>query len=610
MPPKIDLPSTSGRSSPALPSTPTPIGTPIPGRAATVTTPRAQQAPADSTMPPSRPPSRSNSIGAATQQRPRTPTPIDAGAKAEVKRPTSTPEAGASVLASRSPGQAVHEAAPVGSSTPSTSATPPKITEADVQKARGELLHELDELGKAIVAAGGDPAELEAARHPTEQSLTDALHHLSETEGDHAALTPEHLETIRQAEDFIHTGNTPASSSGSHASSLVAEILHEADASASGQPATGTNAATGTATGTSAWEKCARAGRILQAVLKRINVNDDFGPKGTVAASVANVAMRNFLAVWVPTLLRQYVSYGLEAGLEAAGAGPKARAVIGAIAPAGAVISLGLGAVRDRMAGTHTRTSEISRAIMGTAITGATTATLATGAMPAVAPLTAAFGLYCLNRDVAVQSRLRLTNKDNPVPDKKHWSMISLLYGADQGLVNAGMSLLASPSGAGAKVAMAGIQSGNALARATMNWLGENAEDLMFQGIPAVRSYFDKNQETKPLRLSIEDVGYRSNNVKNAILGPLAVRTGILACTLGTAAIAARYLGSEKAVEIASDLIVAGYNAVLYHPFANAGSAQPQVADTSGDAEHGHEGIHERSGTELTSQRGQPATAA
>ena len=129
---------------------------------------------------------------------------------------------------------------------------PPEITEVDVQKARGQLLHELDELRKAIVAAGGDLAELEAARHPTEQILTDALHHLSETERDHAALTPEHLETMHEAEDFIHTGNTPVSTSSSNASSLIGEILHDANASAPGEAATGTNTPTGTATGTSA----------------------------------------------------------------------------------------------------------------------------------------------------------------------------------------------------------------------------------------------------------------------------------------------------------------------------------------------------------------------
>lgn len=601
MPPKMDLTPTSGRSSPAFPSTPPRIAAPRPGTSPNVATARTQQTPPDSTMPSSRPPSRSNSI-AATQQRPRTPTPIDADVKLEGKRPESTKQASAPVLASTSPVQAVDKTASVGSTTPKKSATPPEITEVDFQEARKAMLCELVQLGGEIVAAGGDPLAHEAARSPTEQSLTDALRILSEPEGGHVAPTPEHVETIRQFEDFMRTGNTPPSTSGSHASSLVAEILHEANASASGEPATGA------ATRTSAREKSARAGRMLQAVLKRINVNEDFGPKGAVAASVANVAMRNFLAVWLPTLLRQYVSYGLEAGLEAAGAGPKARAAIGAIAPAGALISLGVGAWRDRTAGTHTRTSEIARAIMGTAITGATTATLATGAMSDVAPLTPAFGLYCLMRDVAVQSRLRLTNKDNPVPDKKHWALISVLYGADQGLVNAGMSLLASPSGAGAKVAKAGVNSGNALARATINWLGENLEDLMFQA--PMLSYFYKNQESKPLRLSIEDVGYRSTHVKNAILGPLAVRTGILACTLGTAAIAARYLGSEKAVEIVSDLIVAGYNAALYHSFANAGSAQPQVADTSGDAEHGHDGIHDRSGTELTSQHGEPAGAA
>lgn len=608
MPPKIATPPTSGRASPVL-QNPLPRSGAAPAGSSTSTpSVRTQQAPADTTMPPPRTPSRSSSAAATSPSRPRSPVPGNEG-----KKPELTPTTGALVLAAR---PATVDAAPevespavVGKPGETSTGKTPRplapaaITEADVAKVRGEFLGELDQLGMALVKAGADPAQLHAARHPTEQSLTEALHTMTQSDGDPAALSPEEHEAIAVMDAYVKGETAPPATAAGTSGTLAQQVLHEASTSTLGDhpPATGNSAA----------DKFLRAGRALHAALKRVNANEDFGPKATVAASVANVSMRNFAAVWIPTLLRQYVSYGLEAGLEKVGAGDTARAAMGAIAPAGAVLSLGVGAVRDRMNGTHTRTSEASRAIMATAITGATVATLATGAMPAMAPLTAAFGLYCFKRDVVVQSRLRLSNGDNPVPDKKHWSAISLLYGADQGIVNAAMSLLASPSGAAAKVAQAGVQSGNAFARATINWLGENAEDLMFQGIPALRSYFDKNQQGKPLRLSIQDVGYQSTHVKNALLGPLAVRTGILACTLGTTAIAARYIGSDKAVEIASDLIVAGYNAVLYHPFANAGSGQPQVADAEPDLEQGHDAPPPQAGTELTATRhGAPATTS
>ncbi len=611
MPPKMDLTPTSGHASPTVPArsaTPPNITTP------TVTTSRAQQSPSDPRMPGARTPPRSGSA-ASTSQQPRSRSPLRTGEespKTEATTSEATAATKAPELAATTPTASTANAADVrGASDKSRGKiVAAEVTEADVAEARAEFLQELDQLGMDLVKAGGDPAQLSAAQHPTEQSLTEALRTLTEGGGDPETLGPEHKEAIAVMDAYVKGETAPKTAATSSApgatptpGALAAQVLQDAgNAPLSDRPAP---------TGTSAADKFMRAGRVLHAALQRVNANEDFGSKGTVAASVGNVAMRNFLAVWIPTLMRQYVSYGLEAGMEKVGLSDAGRAAIGALAPAGAVISLGAGAVRDRMNGTHTLTSEVSRAIMATAITGAAVATVATGAMPAAAPLTAAFALYCIKRDVVVQSRLRLTNADNPVPDKKHWSAISLLYGADQGLVSAGMSLLASPSGAAAHIAKAGVQSGNALVRATLNWLGENAEDLMFQGIPSLRSYLDKNQESKPLRLSIKDVGYQSTHVKNAILAPLAVRTGILACTLGTGAIIGRYLGGEKSVEIATDVMVAGYNAWLYHSFANSGSGQAQVTDAAHDAEQGHD-EPAQAGTELTVSRrtAQPATSA
>jgi hypothetical protein len=302
--------------------------------------------------------------------------------------------------------------------------------------------------------------------------------------------------------------------------------------------------------------------------------------------------MRNFAAVFVPTALRQFLSYGIELGFQRNGASETTRAALGALAPALAVGALAAGAVRDRIAGTHTPTSERSRLIMAGTTTAAGIATAATGSMSNAAPLMLAFTAYTAMRDVLVQSRLRLNNAhtQNYTPDAAHFALISAGYGIDQALVNLAMSTLASPSGAGAASRHAGAAAGNAFSRAALNWAGEVGEDVMFQGIEAARSRLDPAQQTHPLQLSIEDVGYQRNNMMNAALGPWAVRTGILSTTIGLTqmladhAHAPTFLNNPALVEAANDLIVGGVNAILYEPFANAGSGQPTAASEAQEA--------------------------
>ncbi len=365
------------------------------------------------------------------------------------------------------------------------------------------------------------------------------------------------------------------------AAAFVAQIIHQARTSTLGA---GAAQATHSATGA-----FVRSAQVLQAFVQRVNANDDFASApATIAASVANVAMRNTLAVYIPTVIRQFMSYGIEAAFAKTGASDSVRTTLGLAAPVLAVGALALGGMRDRVAGTATRTSERSRIIMGATTAAAGIATAATGSMPGAAPLMLAFTAYTAMRDLVVQSRLRLNNANTAglIPDPKHFALISLGYGIDQALVNLGMSTQASPSGAAAFSQGANVQVGNAFIRGAINTLGENGEDLMFQGIPAVR-------EGHPLQLSIEDVGYQRNKVINGALGAWAVRTGILATTIGTLSIVAdyaknpAYANNPKLVELVSDLVVGLVNAVLYEPFANSGSAQPGASTAAHDAELG-----------------------
>lgn len=396
--------------------------------------------------------------------------------------------------------------------------------------------------------------------------------------------------------DFIRTGRCPDMSG---ACDDVTAALRSALARASEVSSSTFHAAAGQVRGgvaqlAEAPAQFARAAAVMAAFIERVAANEDFeSTPATIAASVVNVAARNALAVLLPTAIRQFLSFGIEAAFTHARASDNVKTTFGLMAPLLATAALAMGAVRDSMAGTETTTSRRSRAIMGatTLVTGVATA--ATGAMPGVASLMLAFTLYTAMRDLVVQSRLRMNNPNTAgqAPDATHFSLISIGYGIDQALVNLGMSTLASPSGATAFVQHAGVQARNALRRAAINWAGENGEDLMFQSIPALRSLFGPAENRHALQLGIRDVGYQRNNVVNGALGPWAVRTGILATSFGlTGMLSAhlrdpRYVNNPRLVEAVNDLLLGVLNGVLYEPFANAGSGQPSAAQAAAAAQ-------------------------
>lgn len=455
------------------------------------------------------------------------------------------------------------------------------VSPAQAQQARQSLLDLLQAEASASRGESGRQA-LALMPAPTAASFGPICRSLSgHVDG---PVTPHDQQAVEIIEHYIDHGEVPAQ--GAARPPLPIMLAQQILGRAAALPQSGRGAAAA----------LGRAGQVMSAFLRRVNANQDFeSTPATIAASVANVAMRNALAVFVPTIVRQFLSYGVEAGLTRAGASDPVRTTLGLMAPIMAVGALALGAMRDRIAGTHTRTSERSRAIMAstTALTGLATA--ATGSMPSATALMVSFTAYTAMRDLLVQSRLRLSNANTTdyVPDATHFALISAGYGIDQGLVSLGMSTLASPSGAGAYVAGAGVQAWNAIRRGAVNWAGEVGEDLMFQSIPAVRSVLDPAQQNHALRLSIRDVGYQQNNLVNGALGPWAVRTGILSTTIGGLSMLSKlatnpaYVNNPRLVEAVNDLIIGAVNGILYEPFANSGSAQPGPARLPRDLEAG-----------------------
>jgi hypothetical protein len=460
-----------------------------------------------------------------------------------------------------------------------------EITLKDVAAVREKLLAELN---LAALEAGHGPHAIEAAKTPTVESLTAALSVLSPTS--RRQLTSEEHAAAAVLDAFVRGTEIPSTAPHAEggAYAFISQVVHQARTSTLGEGAAHAANAVNSAAGA-----FMRAGSVVHAFVRRVNANEDFeSTPAKIFASVANVAMRNTAAVFVPTLLRQLLSYGIEAGFKKTGASDTLKTALGVAVPTLAVGALLLGAIRDRAAGTHTRTSERSRAIMGTTIAATGIATAATGVMarPGVASLMLAFTAYTVMRDLVVQSRLRMGNANTAgqAPDARHFALISAGYGIDQALVNLGMNLLASPSGAAAfNQERPHIEPGNAFARAALNLVGEIGEDVMFQSIPAIRSRLDPNQESHALQLSIQDVGYQPNNLVNGALGPWAVRTGILSTTIGVVSMVGAFAkdpafaNNPVLVEAVEDLIVGAFNAVLYEPFANTGSGQPTAQPTA-----------------------------
>ncbi|KAH8125888.1 hypothetical protein LI328DRAFT_165745 [Trichoderma asperelloides] len=307
---------------------------------------------------------------------------------------------------------------------------------------------------------------------------------------------------------------------------------------------------------------------------------------GQILVSIVNISIRNFISVFIPTILRQFISYTTEAGFHKLNSSAKLKSIIGTLFGTGiALMAHAIGTWRDEKAGTATLTSRRSRAIMVSTVFAAGMGEFYTGAAAGNASTHVAFTLYTVMRDLMVQSRLRLHNPNTSgtKPDWIHFSIMMTLMTIISGLVNFGMSTLASPSGQAAWPARLSFieQLRYAVIRGGLNLIGETGDDFLFQIIPSIRSQFKGVENPHILQLSLKDVGYHKGYLTNAALGPWAARTGLLATTVAMLGITAPYLeNNTRLLEGISDLIVGISNGPLYEPFANAGSGQPDPVRT------------------------------
>lgn len=316
--------------------------------------------------------------------------------------------------------------------------------------------------------------------------------------------------------------------------------------------------------------------------MSQVAHNQSFtSPHGQILISIVNISIRNFVSVFIPTILRQFISYSTEAGFHMLKTSPRLKAIIGTLFGTGiALIAHAIGTWRDEKAGTATLASRRSRAILASTVFAAGIGELYTSTAAGNASTHIAFTLYTGMRDLMVQSRLRLHNPNTSgiKPDWIHFSIMMVLMTILSGLVNFSMSTLASPSGQAAWTARSSFieQLKHAVIRGVLNLIGEVGDDFLFQVIPSIRSHFKGVESPHVLRLSLKDVGYHKGYLTNAALGPWAARTGLLATTSALLGITAPYLANNaRLLEGVSDLIVGVTNGPLYEPFANSVSGQP-----------------------------------
>ena len=439
------------------------------------------------------------------------------------------------------------------SDTPALTRSPAEITVADVEQARQAFHNGID-----MDVVNAELERFIASGHRPEDALGVALQEMFSPGGN----TTDHDAAAAALRDLIIEGHPPRDPS-----------VHDDGSTPPTQP--------------SRMDQARQMASAAMAFPGRVAANKDFTSAfGKGLASAGVVIARNLPSVFASTVARQGGTFLLEAAFQKGHVSPEVKAFLGFLFGQGLAAGLlTAGHLRDKRAGTGTASTAQSRLIMGGTSVAAGVAELIAnahdGTLGDSAALHIGFSLYTAWRDPGVQSWLRLNNPhtEGKSPDRKHFGAMSVFYMLDQAFVSFGMSRLASPSGPAAWHAgtSAADQVKNALIRGGLNLLGEVGEDLMFQGIPALRSAMNPGEDTHALELNIKNVGLQKGYLANTAFGPWAVRTAILALTISFLSAIGPSMAKKPAMvqDLLSALVVGVWNGVLYYDFANAGAAQP-----------------------------------
>lgn len=203
-------------------------------------------------------------------------------------------------------------------------------------------------------------------------------------------------------------------------------------------------------------------------------VNNEFDdPAARALASMANIALRDFVSVAMTTVLRQLLGHCLD-GIEGVD-----YETMGYALAALPIVLQAVGEGQDRYKHRNTGATSASRALMALISMGTLAAAAWTGQLKAAAPTMLAFAIFSLLRDMS--QRVLQTKDQLFALDAKAIATSSLAYFVGQTGINSAMRHLGSPSGSGTQ----SIEFRNAVIRGLLNWLGETGDGGTFSALHA-----------------------------------------------------------------------------------------------------------------------------
>lgn len=241
----------------------------------------------------------------------------------------------------------------------------------------------------------------------------------------------------------------------------------------------------------------------IAVLLKFVTDNKAESDYGRYACNVANVGIRQFLSVGIPTVLRQVAAYQIAYGTE-----DSRRETLEIIAVLAAIYPIVLniaGIFRDTYCNEGTTSSNCSRLAAISINLGLFIKAASLGILADMAPTLGAFVfVYCIGRDVTqLFCRLEDTLKNYyAIPI----FISAVLYFFNQSLVGSGMNYYASPSGQGAaNLSYVDDVLFNDLKRGAFNWGGEVGDQMLLCLVQIaylmIRDYLkgDSNQQEESL---------------------------------------------------------------------------------------------------------------
>ena len=284
---------------------------------------------------------------------------------------------------------------------------------------------------------------------------------------------------------------------------------------------------------------------------------------------------RNLASVAIPTAARELFRRG-GFGAMIDSAGPAVSTGVATLAGLAPIVYQSAGMYRDYQNGTMTMVNAGARIFNIAAVGSAYAAAAATGTLPQVASAMAAANLvYTPLRDL-VQYNLQLTDNNASIDGTRQLgatATAATLYGVNQTLVSHGMDSLSTSLSP-----YLGDVGGHVIGRATMNLIGETADELVSRGATNVAGGGENPLEVHMHPRAAEDRSWSA--VADQLTDTHAGRSSLFSTTYNS-------VYASKLEGWGSDAVVGATLGLSYIPFVYAHAKKQQVPTYSNDIELG-----------------------